>query len=305
MPSTIRRFLVVVCGPTGIGKTRVSIDLARHFGCEIISADSRQFFREMLIGTAVPDVHQLKEVPHHFIHSHSIHHDYNASMFENEVMTFLSGYFKDHKMVFMTGGSGLYIDAVLNGIDDLPSIDKNLRKKWQKIFEAEGIEYLRNQVKHIDPEYFNEADTNNSKRLLKAIEVFETTGRPYSSFLKKTPRERDFTPIMIGLNTGREKLYEKINERVDDMIEKGLTEEARKLYDYRHLTPLNTVGYKELFEHFEGKSSLEKAVEKIKNHSRAYARKQLTWFRKYKDLRWFEPENTQDIITYIESIVNI
>ena len=297
----MKPILIIICGPTGIGKTKVAIEAAQALQCEIISADSRQIYKEMSIGTAVPSDSELAVVRHHFIKTHSIHTYYNASMFEVEVLEFLEDHFKQKNCIIMVGGSGLYIDAVCKGIDELPTIEKEVRIKWQEIFKNKGLEFLQEQVRENDPEYFSSADIQNPKRLLKAIEVFEMTGKPYSSFLKKKPQERSFSILKIGLNTKREVLYERINQRVDRMMEAGLTEEAKKLYPYRKLTPLNTVGYKELFEHFDGKLTLEKAREQIQNHSRAYARRQLTWFRRDKDIKWYEPQNTEYIIQYIEN----
>jgi len=295
------RNLIIVCGPTGIGKTKLAIELAKELDCEILSADSRQVYKEMSIGTAVPTAGELRAVPHHFIRTHSIHNYYNASMFEVEVLSFLSDYFTRKNTMIMAGGSGLYIDAVCKGIDELPAIEPEVREKWQELFKINGLEFLQEKVRTSDPGYFSAADTNNPKRLLKALEVFEMTGKPYSSFLKKTPQERPFSILKIGLNIKRELLYDRINQRVDRMMEAGLVEEAKKLYPYRHLTPLNTVGYKELFAYFEGSVTLEEATEQIKNHSRAYARRQLTWFRRDKDMEWFEPEDRESILRYIES----
>ena len=292
--------LIVICGPTGIGKTKVAIEAAQALSCEIISADSRQIYKEMSIGTAVPSEQELAAVRHHFIQTHSIHSYYNASMFEVEVLDFLNEYFRKNNCIIMVGGSGLYIDAVCKGIDDLPTIEKAVRDKWQKIFKDKGLEFLQEQVKAKDPEYFSTADIQNPKRLLKALEVFEMTGKPYSTFLKKKPRERSFSILKVGLNTERSILYERINQRVDRMMEAGLVEEAKKLHPYKHLTPLNTVGYKELFAHFDGKLTLEEAREQIQNHTRAYARRQLTWFRRDKDIQWFEPQNTEYIISILK-----
>lgn len=297
--------LIVICGPTGIGKTGVAISIARHFHCDILSADSRQLFREMSIGTAVPSEQELELVPHHFIRSHSIHQYYNASMFEQEVLDFLSTYFTSKDIVIMAGGSGLYIDAVCRGIDDLPTISAEIRAKWRNIFEAQGIGLLQSKVAEVDPEYYDQVDRQNHKRLLKAIEVYEQTGKPYSGFLKRSAKTRPFTIHKIGLNCSRKQLYSQINQRVELMIEKGLMEEAQSLYDYRNLTPLKTVGYRELFEHFEGKLSLEEATEQIKNHTRAYARRQLTWFRRDKDITWFEPEQLQEIIRHVENVLKL
>jgi tRNA dimethylallyltransferase len=291
----------VICGPTGIGKTKIAIEIAEYLKCEIISADSRQIFREMTVGTAVPEDREMKNIPHHFIRSHSIHDYYNASMFEQEVLGFLENYFSSNEICLMVGGSGLYIDAVCHGIDELPSIDMKIRDKWQKIFEKDGLVRLQKEVLKIDPQYFETVDKENPKRLLKAIEVFEITGKPYTSFLDKEKKPRPFHTLKLGLNTNREKLYEQINKRVDRMIDKGLLTEARSLHRFKDLTPLKTVGYKELFDAFEGKLSVKEAVEQIKNHSRAYARRQLTWFRRDKNITWFDPEEIDNMKAYIRN----
>lgn len=292
--------LIVLCGPTGIGKTRVAVELAKAFKCEIISADSRQLYMEMLIGTAVPAVEELKAVKHHFIQSHSIHQYYNASMFESEVTAFLAAYFKRNKIALMVGGSGLYIDAVCKGIDDLPTINPDIRKKWAVAYEERGLDFLVRCVSEIDPVYYSKVDRNNPKRLLKALEVHEMTGKPYSTFLKNNSKTRSFHVIKIGLELPRNILYTRINERVENMIHDGLVEEAKKLLPFQHLIQLNTVGYKELFGHFEGKLSLDEAIEKIKDHTRAYARRQITWFRRDKEIKWFDPADTANMVGYIK-----
>jgi len=299
----MEKFLIVICGPTGIGKTQLAIEIAKYLNCEIISADSRQVFREMSIGTAVPSKSELRSVPHHFMQSHSIHDNFNASMFEQEVLGFLECYFAENDVCLMVGGSGLYINAVCEGIDELPSTDKNIRKKWQNIFEEKGLGFLQNHLQKIDPSYFKNVDKENPKRLLKAIEVFEMTGKPYSSFLEKEKKPRPFQILKIGLNTDRSRLYDKINQRVDQMMNNGLLDEATSLHPYKNLTPLNTVGYKELFNSFEGKLSIDEAQEQIKNHSRAYARRQLSWFRRDKNITWFDPEDIEAIKEFIRESI--
>jgi tRNA dimethylallyltransferase len=299
----LNNYLIVLCGPTGIGKTRVSIELAKQLDCEILSADSRQLFKEMRIGTAVPSAEELKEIPHHFVHSHSIQQYYNASLFESEVLPFLNRYFEKNKRIVMVGGSGLYIDAVCKGIDDLPTIDQKVREKWARLFVEKGIEFLQQKVQETDPAYFRDADQNNPKRLLKALEVFEMTGKPYSTFLKHEAKSRPFNMLKIGLEIQREKLYDQINQRVMQMVSMGLVEEARSLIEFRHLIPLKTVGYKELFAYFDGKCSLEEAIEKIKDHTRAYARRQITWFRRDKEIRWFDPDQVEFMLSHIESYI--
>jgi tRNA dimethylallyltransferase len=300
----MQKYLVVICGPTGIGKTAVSVEVAKYFKTIIISADSRQIYKELSIGTALPSTEDLQAIKHLFVQTRSIHDYYNASMFEFDVIEALADNFNFHDIIIMTGGSGLYIDAVCKGIDDLPAIDSEIRKKWADKYNEGGLEFLQKMVKEIDPEYFKTTDSNNPKRLLKAIEVYEASGKPYSKFLTHEKKQRPFAVMKIGLNTIREELYIQINKRVDSMMEKGLLEEAEELYPYRHLTQLNTVGYKELFDHFDGKLSLDEAVEQIKNHSRAYARRQITWFSKDKSVQWFKPDEVGPIIDHIRKLID-
>jgi tRNA dimethylallyltransferase len=296
------KHLIVILGPTGVGKTRVSIEIAKKLKTEIISCDSRQIYRELKIGTAVPSEKELAEAKHHFIQNKSIYDYYNASMFEFEVLDLLENLFRKYRYVLMVGGSGLYINAVCYGIDDLPAVDQSLRKELAEKYETESIESIRKQLKLLDPEYYSKVDLRNHKRILKAIEVSLMTGRPYSSFLKNRKKERPFNILKIGLSVEREELYERINNRVDSMIENGLANEARQYYKDRHLNSLNTVGYKELCDYFDNKITLEKAVELIKRNTRNYARKQLTWFKKEKDISWFSPDETNKIIDFITTI---
>jgi tRNA dimethylallyltransferase len=298
----MQKHLIVICGPTGIGKSRISVEIAQFFKTIIISADSRQVFKEMSIGTAIPSACDLSSVKHEFIQTRSVQENYNASLFETEVIEMLKNYYNFHDLALMTGGSGLYIDAVCQGIDDLPAIEPEIRARWFKKYNEEGLEFLQNKLANIDPGYFEKTDLNNPKRLLKAIEVYEMTGKPYSSFLTHRKKERPFKVIKIGLNMKREELYGRINQRVDKMMEAGLLKEATELYPFRSLTPLNTVGYKELFSYIDGKLSIEEAVEKIKDHSRAYARRQITWFRKDKSIQWFEPNDVQLLIKHIQEL---
>lgn len=296
----MKPILVVITGPTASGKTALSIDVARHFGTEILSADSRQLYREMHIGTAVPGYDELMQVRHHFIHTLSISEYYNASMFEQDVLQTLECIFKHTRMAVLTGGSMMYIDAVCKGIDDLPVVDPQLRNELITLFEREGIEPLRIQLRLLDPDYYAEVDLQNPKRLLHALEICMMTGKPYSSFRTNTTRERPFHILKIGLNPPRDLLYRNINQRVDDMVMQGLEEEARSLYPHRQNNALNTVGYREWFDHFDGLVSREEAIEKIKSNTRRYARKQLTWFRRDKDIRWFDPSEYKDVIPYIQ-----
>jgi len=293
--------LIVISGPTGIGKTDLSIDIALEFGTEIISSDSRQVYKELKIGTAVPTDDQLKRVKHHLIGHISVYDYYNASMFELEVLELLKNLFVDHDKVIMTGGSGMYINAVCDGIDELPDIDMEIRNDLIAMHEKEGIESLRMQLKMLDPESYKKIDLKNAKRILKALEVSLQTGKPYSSFLKGSKKERDFDIIKIGLQRDRAELYERINLRVDQMVEEGLVEEAQRFYKDRALNSLNTVGYKELFEHFDGIITQEKAIELIKRNSRHYAKRQISWFARDKEIVWFNPDNFSEIVDFIKS----
>ncbi|MFA8436971.1 MAG: tRNA (adenosine(37)-N6)-dimethylallyltransferase MiaA [Marinifilaceae bacterium] len=292
MPKT----LIVLLGPTGVGKTDLSIRIAQHFDTVITSSDSRQVYKEMRIGTAVPEPEQLSQVKHHFIHSHSIHDYFSSFECEKETLALLQNLFVEKNQVLMVGGSMMYIDAVCNGIDDIPTIDPQLRKELLEKYEQEGIESIRMQLKLLDPVFYNEVDLKNAKRVLHAVEVCLMAGKPYSSLRKNTAKKRDFNIVKIGLNRDREELYNRINLRVDQMVEEGLVEEARGLFEYRHLNSMNTVGYKELFEHFEGKISLEKAIELIKRNSRRYAKRQLSWFRRDDGINWFHPEQEEEIL---------
>ena len=278
--------LLVLTGPTAVGKTDIAITVAKFLKTEIISCDSRQIYREMRIGTAVPTNEELAAVPHHFIGNISIHDYYNVSMFEVECLKLLEKLFLKHKTVVMTGGSGLYIDAVCKGIDDFPTVDQEIRKTVTNWFETEGIEYLRRQLKLLDPEHYSKVDLRNHQRIMKAIEVSLQTGRPYSSFLTEKERKRPFKIEKILLDRPREELFKRINIRTTRMMEQGLLEEAQNLYKYRHLNALNTVGYKELFDYMDGLHDLDTAVELIRRNTRRYAKRQLTWFARYNDYKF-------------------
>jgi tRNA dimethylallyltransferase len=295
------KYLFIVLGPTGIGKTRLSVEIARHFSTEIISCDSRQIFQEMKIGTAVPDQEILRQVKHHFIQTHSIHDYYNASKYEFEALDKIRDLFLSHDVVVMTGGSMMYIDAVCKGIDDLPEVDHEIRQNLISKLEHEGIESLRIDLRILDPLYYAEVDLRNPKRILHALEICLMTGKPYSSFRTRQVKKRDFHIIKVGLNMDRKDLYARINARVDEMFREGLLEEAWNLISFRSLNSLNTVGYKELFSYFEGKISLEEAKEKIKANSRKYARKQLTWFSADSSINWFSPTMDHNIINFLEN----
>jgi tRNA dimethylallyltransferase len=296
----MKNILIVLLGPTGVGKTDISINIASHFKCEIISADSRQFFREMRIGTAIPSELQLQTIKHHFIRFLSIEDYYSSSLFERDVLDLLPQLFSKNNVTIMSGGSGMYIDAVCNGIDEIPDIDPSVREKYIARYRKEGIEGLKATLKQLDPVHYTKVDLNNYKRILRALEICETAGRPYSSFLKKQKRERDFGIIKIGIERSREDLYHRINSRVDEMVRLGLEEEARQLYNFRNLNALNTVGYREYFEFFDGNISMEKAIELIKRNSRRYAKRQLTWWGKDKEIRWFKPGELKEIIEFID-----
>ena len=296
----MKNILIVLLGPTGVGKTDISIDLATRFSCEIISADSRQFFREMRIGTAVPTDIQLNTVNHHFLQFLSVKDYYSSSLFEKDVLALLPKLFLKNNIALMTGGSGMYIDAVCYGIDDIPDVDPFVREKYISKYKEEGIESLRAALKLLDPEHYARVDLKNYKRIMRALEICETAGRPYSSFLKKQKRERDFRIILIGLERNREDLYIRINQRVDEMVKSGLEQEARQLYDFRNLNAMNSVGYTEFFDFFDGNITREKTIELIKRNSRRYAKRQMTWWGKNEEIKWFSPEKVDEIVEFIE-----
>lgn len=291
--------LIVIAGPTAIGKTSKAIQLAQSLNSEIISADSRQFYRELKIGVAAPTDEELNAVQHHFIGHLSIEDYYNVSKYEQDVLQFLNTYFKEHQTAILVGGSGLYIDSVCNGIDELPDPDEDLRKQLKGAFEEKGLEPLKQQLKELDPEYFQKVDLNNPNRILRALEVCISTGKTYTSLRQNASKLRDFEIIKIGLDRPREELFTTIEQRVDKMIEMGLVEEVKGLEKFKHLNALNTVGYKEIFEYLEGEWSLDIAIEKIKTHSRRYAKRQLTWFRKDEDIVWFHADELDKIIEHI------
>ena len=294
------RFLFVILGPTAVGKTSLSIRIAQTLSAEILSADSRQFYREMKIGTARPSEVELQTVPHHFIGHISIFDEYNVSRFEVDALHKLDELFGSNNFAILTGGSGLYIRAVCQGIDDLPDPDPALREKLKAIFAQEGLVPLQLKLRELDPAFYKIIDRSNPKRLLRALEVCIATGKPYSSLRKNIPGKRNFNTVMIGLIREKEELYNRINKRVDLMMDQGLLEEAKNLYPHRRLNALNTVGYKELFQYFEGAISLDKAIEKIKTDSRRYAKRQMTWFRKDQGIKWFNAENEEEILQFVK-----
>lgn len=293
--------LIVLLGPTGVGKSDLAVEIAGHFGIEIISADSRQFYREMTIGTAVPEPALLERVNHHFIQFISVTEYYSSSLYERAVLDLLPSLFSRRGAALLTGGSGLYIDAVCRGIDDIPDIDPAIRKKYNDKYRAAGIESLRADLRLTDPEYYSRVDLRNQQRIIRALEIFESTGRKYSEFLTSRSAERDFRIIKTGLVMDRKELYERINARVDRMMDKGLEEEARGLFDLRGLNPLKSVGYTEMFGFFEGRISRETAVGLIKRNSRRYAKRQMTWWKRDPGIAWFHPRNIREIISHIES----
>ena len=293
------KHLIIITGPTASGKTDLAVNLAEHYGTEIISADSRQIFKEMRIGTAVPDKEVLLRVPHYFIQTRSVNDYYNAFMYETEVISLLENtLFPKYDTVIMCGGSMMYVDAVCNGIDLIPDPDMEIRNNlWQR-FNNEGIVPLQEMLLKLDPEYYKICDLNNHKRIIKALEVSIQTGKPYSTFRTGKTKQRSFNIIKVGVNMPREVLHNRINQRVDKMIGEGLVDEARALYPLKHLNSLNTVGYRELFDYFDNKTDLSTAVELIKRNTRRYARKQISWFNGDKDLTWFQPDKVDDIINY-------
>lgn len=285
----MNKFLICILGPTAIGKTSLSIDLAKAFDTQIISCDSRQFYKEMKIGTAVPSDKELAQAQHHFIQHLSIFEDYSVGDYERDALNQINQIFRSKNILCLTGGSGLYQKAVLEGLDHFPKVDKTIRKKLNTTFENEGINPLQDQLKRLDPEYFKTVDTQNPHRLIRALEICIGTSKPYSSFINTNKTlSRNFKALKIGLRADRKIIYERIEQRVDQMFENGLLEEAKKLHQYKELNALQTVGYKELFAYFEDKISLEKAKSEIKKNTRRYAKRQLTWYRKQDDIKWFD-----------------
>lgn len=280
--------LITVLGPTAIGKTSLSIELAQHFQTEIISCDSRQFYKEMNIGTAVPEPEELAAATHHFIQNRSVFEDYNVGDFEQDALQILDELFKKYDVVIMVGGSGLYVDAVLKGFDHFPKIDPKVREALNERLTVEGLESLQNQLKALDLETYHNIALDNPQRVTRALEVCIGTGQPYSSFKTNSQKKRNFRSIKVGLNGDREKIYERINLRVDLMIEKGLIDEAKALYKHKQLNALQTVGYREIFAHFDGEITKEFAIEEIKKNTRRFAKRQLTWFRKDQEILWFD-----------------
>ena len=295
--------LVVLLGPTGVGKTALSLALAERLGSPILSADSRQLYSEIPIGTAAPTKEEQQRVKHYFIGTHQLTDYYSAAQYEMDVMNLTEELFKTHETLLLTGGSMMYIDAVCKGIDDIPTVDDITRRTLLNRYETEGLEPLVSELRLLDPEYYNIVDLKNPKRVIHALEICYMTGRTYTSFRTQTTKVRPFRIIKIGLQRDREDLYERINCRVDQMVKDGLVAEARRVYPYRHLNSLNTVGYKELFAHFDGACTLEFAIEKIKQNSRIYSRKQTTWYRRDKDIHWFHPDDEESIVECLEKLL--
>lgn len=293
--------LIIILGPTGIGKTDLSLEIAEKYNTEIISSDSRQIYKNMPIGTAAPDESQLKRVKHHFVGIMSPDTYYSAAQFETDVINLLQELFIRHDNVIMTGGSMMYIDAVCKGIDDIPTIDEMTRNTLIERYRQEGLDNLCAELRLLDPEYYNIADIKNPKRVIHALEVCYMTGKTYTSFRKREKKERPFNIIKIGLRRDREELYERINKRVDMMIRQGLIEEVKNLKEYRNMNALNTVGYKEIFKYLDGEYSLDFAIEKIKQNTRIYSRKQMTWFKKDPETEWFHPDEKEKIFECLDS----
>lgn len=305
-------YLITIIGPTAIGKTALSIAIAQHFGCEIISCDSRQFFREMKIGTAVPTDKELAAATHHFIQDKSIFEPYTVGDFEKEALIKLDALFQKNNIQVMVGGSGLYVDAVLKGFDDFPEIESEVREEVRKNYEAKGLDYLQQKLKELDAVYYavlfenNPQTLQNPQRMMRFVEVCLSANKPYSSFLKQKESERPFTPIVIGLQADREIMYDRINRRVDLMMDEGLLAEAEKLYPHKNLNALQTVGYRELFDYFDGSIDLQTAVDEIKKNTRRFSKRQLTWFRRTENAVWFDYlTDSKNIIEYIESATSL
>lgn len=293
--------LIVITGPTGVGKTSLCLDIAERFGCPIINADSRQMFREIPIGTAAPTAEEQQRVKHYFVGNLDLEDYYNASMFELDVIKLLDSLFIENDIALMSGGSMMYIDAVCNGIDDIPNVDATVRKQVMQKYQTEGLDAINAELERLDPEYFAIVDRKNHKRVIHAVEICRSTGKTYTSFRTNTKKERPFRIVKIGVTREREELYDRIDKRVEQMISNGLEHEARQVSPRRHLNSLNTVGYKELFDYFDGKVTLEDAIFKIKCNTHKYCRKQLTWFKRDPQIRWFSPDNIEEIINYINT----
>jgi len=300
----MKNTLIVLIGPTGVGKTELSLSIAEHFKTCIVSADSRQLYADLKIGTAAPTPDQLARVPHHFVGTLRLTDYYSAAQYEAEVMVKLEELFQQNDVVVLTGGSMMYVDAICKGIDDIPTVDKETRELMIQRYEEEGLEKLCSELKLLDPEYYQIVDLKNPKRVIHALEICYMTGKTYTSFRTREIKKRPFRIIKIGLTREREELYNRINRRVDEMMEKGLLEEARSVAEYKHLNSLNTVGYKEIFKYIDGEWPLDFAIEKIKQNSRIYSRKQMTWFKRDTEISWFHPEKKEEIMNHIKNLLS-
>ena len=301
---TMPHTLIVLIGPTGVGKTELSLSIAEHFHTCIVSSDSRQLYADLKIGTAAPTPDQLARVPHHFVGTLKLTDYYSAAQYEAEVLAKLEELFQQNEVVVLTGGSMMYVDAICKGIDDIPTVDKETRELMIQRYEEEGLEKLCAELKLLDPEYYQIVDLKNPKRVIHALEICYMTGKTYTSFRTRSIKERPFRIIKIGLTRDREELYDRINRRVDEMMKEGLLEEAKRVYQYKHLNSLNTVGYKEMFMYLDGEWTLDFAIEKIKQNSRIYSRKQMTWFKRDTDITWFHPDQKEDIMNHINNLLS-
>lgn len=298
-----KNYLIIIAGPTAVGKTSTAIQLAKYFNTEIISADSRQIFKELNIGVARPTIDELNEVTHHFIANKSIHEYFSAGEYEREVIHLLEEKFKQNNVQILCGGTGFYINAVLNGFDGIPAINDSIRIELNAIVKEKGIEYLQQQLKELDNKSYHTIDIQNTQRVVRALEVCIGTKQPFSSFKRNEKVKRNFIPIKIGLNLSKEQLHFNINSRVDKMMQEGFLEEAKSVYEYRNHNALQTVGYKEFFDFLDGKTDIREAVDLIKLHTRQYAKRQLTFFHKNKDYTWFEPHALNSIINFIDEVI--
>ena len=300
----MRNKLIVLIGPTSVGKTELSLSLAEFLHTPVINADSRQLYKDLTIGTAAPTADQLKRVKHYFVRTLSLTDYYSAAQFESDVISLLDQLYQTHPFALMSGGSMMYIDAVCNGIDDIPTVDQETREMIMERYQQEGLTPLSNELRLLDPDYYAIVDQKNPKRILHALEICYMTGKPYSSFRTNKKKERSFDIIKIGLRRDREELYERINKRVDEMIQNGLIDEVKNVMSYRYTNALNTVGYKEIFQYLDGNWSLEQAIEKIKQNTRIYSRKQMTWYKKDTEIHWFHPDNDKEIKKFLELVLN-
>ncbi len=303
MSAERRKILIAVSGPTAAGKTALGIELALYFHTEIISADSRQFYREMEAGTAKPSAEELTVVLHHFINSHSIADQFSVADFEKAALQKLEELFKIHSVVILVGGSGLFLQAIYQGFDEMPDVGPQEREKWNRLYREFGLDYLQSQLQIFDPEYYNQVDLQNPQRIIRALEVCSSTGKTFSSLRTKNKIERLFKIIKIGISPERAVLYDRINHRVDTMVENGLVKEALELQSQQHLNALNTVGYKELFEAFNQNMPVKEAIEKIKQNTRRFAKRQITWFKKDPEIVWFESPDMKPVLEYILTLI--